>query len=594
MIKFRKIGILALFGLLCVNTACEVEGRNSSTSSINSIVSNNTSSVISSSKTSSTSSSTTLISTGLPQVSQEFIDAVNSIVVDINAGEAIENAYLLFEALPGDTWDYPEVLEAYNRLWEYEEQYILLKSNREKIDLFLEKVVALPEVITLEDEYLIVRAEDSYQKLDEELKNDTEVIVAYEKMVNARENYDILYNEAMAEKNAADIATFLELYNNILATGELSYARYLAIEDALEMYETLSDVAKAAEGIPEAIADIQNMKNNLQITNGTHLFDIEIVHSGVAWEAILNIQAKDEQHKVTGTNKVQEFRLEQGGVRFVTAGIRAWGEAPYAYSYTKSSGVHSFAFTTGTYYNDATFFNMSFLIKTDAAESYAISIAFYYEGAKTYVGVNEDEISITMFKEQLALTLSTLIEADYTEENWLAIQNMYQTAITEIDESINIEHARMIFNQYNAGMRQIEKKYTLLEGMTIVDFSSNNTTYPLDNIFDGNTGTRWQAATTANTEYIVIDLGQIVSVAGLSIMWEAANASNYSIQISNENANWDEKDVAINFTNGADGNRTDEVRFAEGTEGRYIRINFLKANMSYGYSIYEIYCYQDA
>ncbi len=588
MIKLKKIGILMIFGLILINTGCEVEGgKNSSSNSLNL-----SSSVFSSSEISSDSSSTTLISTKLPQISQEFIDAVNNIVVDINAGEAIENAYQLFEDLPDDTWDYTEVLEAYNRLWEYEEQYILLKSNNDKISLFLEKVVALPEEITLNDEYLIIRAEDSYAKLDDNLKKETEVITAYEKLLDARRNYDILYEEAMAEKNAADIAKFLELYANVLATDELSYARYLAIEETLEMYETLAVVVKNDEKVLIALEDINNIKANLPITNGTNLFNIEIIHSGVAWEAILNIQAKDEQHKVTGAHKVQEFMLEQGGIKIDTAKIRAWKEVPYAYSYTKADGIHSFAFTTGDYY-DSTFFKMSFLIKTDNEELYAISIIFYYEDNQTYIGVSEDEINIRMFKEKLALTLSTLIETDYTEENWLKIQNMYQTAISEIDESINIEHARMIFNQYNSGMLQMEKKYKLLEGMTIVDFSSNNTTYPLDNIFDGDTGSRWQAASTKNTEYIVIDFGESVSLAGFSIMWESANAADYAIQISDENTDWIEKDVIYNFTNGVKGKRTDELRFASGTQGRYVRINFLKANTSWGYSIYEIYCYQN-
>ena len=67
----------------------------------------------------------------------------------------------------------------------------------------------------LEDEYLIIRAEDSYVKLDDTLKSDSEVIAGYEKMVAAREAYDALYEAAMAEKDAADVAAFLDFVNSL-------------------------------------------------------------------------------------------------------------------------------------------------------------------------------------------------------------------------------------------------------------------------------------------------------------------------------------------------------------------------------------------
>ena len=190
MKKIKKISILLLLLGLFSNVACEVEGgrRSTSTSSSSLVVSSSSVSSMmpSNSSTSTSSSSSSSISTGLPLASQEFIDMVEGIVVDENAGEAISNAFLFFDNL--EAWDYPEVLEAYNRLCAIEEEYNTLISKLEKINLYLEKVLALPEEITLEDEYLINRAEDSYAKLDEDLKTEPTIVEAYNKMVAARES----------------------------------------------------------------------------------------------------------------------------------------------------------------------------------------------------------------------------------------------------------------------------------------------------------------------------------------------------------------------------------------------------------------------
>ena len=53
---------------------------------------------------------------------------MNGIILDINAGEAISNAFGLWDLLVD--WDYPEVLEAYDKLISIEEEYNLLVSNK--------------------------------------------------------------------------------------------------------------------------------------------------------------------------------------------------------------------------------------------------------------------------------------------------------------------------------------------------------------------------------------------------------------------------------------------------------------------------------
>ena len=206
--KGKKKLLLIIFGFLIFSSACSVEGGRRSSSSEDYEISSSSSSLsfdnnynsndIINSSNSYNSTFIPNISSSenifkLPQEAQEFVDLVNSITVDVNAGEAISNAFALFEALVD--WDYPEVLEAYERLYTYEEEYLVLMSKQNKINLFLEKMVELEKEITLDDEYLIIRAEDSYSKLDEELKNDVQVVSAYERLLQIRADYEQLKEE---------------------------------------------------------------------------------------------------------------------------------------------------------------------------------------------------------------------------------------------------------------------------------------------------------------------------------------------------------------------------------------------------------------
>ena len=320
-----------LIFLLCFCTACEVEGGKRSTSNSNSVIVNTSTNSVNSSFTSFSTSSSTIISTstGLPFTSREFINAVNSIIVDENAGESISNAFALFDAL--SEWDYPEVLETYNKLCKYEDEYNILINIRQKITLFVEKVLTLPEQITLEDEYLIVRAEDSYSKLDEELISYPEVIEAYNTLIAVREEYNVLKEEAMLKKDQADAANFLLLVEAIPEISSLTYSHYFQITRAIEGYEELSDRAKTFEGIPEAYAKLENAKQTINIQDGANLFDINIIHKSTNWECMLDIQGIDEEHKVTGQKKVFNLMVYENGTPVAESAILKWGGCSSSY-----------------------------------------------------------------------------------------------------------------------------------------------------------------------------------------------------------------------------------------------------------------------
>ena len=581
MKKRNKLSILLLFVMLGANTACEV-----TQDSIENVSNNVSSSMIS---TSNKSTSTIILSSSsllnrLPKEAQEFVDSVNNIVVDINAGEDIANAFVLYDSLVD--WDYAEVLEAFDKLCLYEEQYNLLLSNYDKVELFLEKVFSLPNELTLDDEYLIIRAEEAYARLNDEIKTLPEVVFAYEIIETYRTKFDKMYLEAIEKKDAEDVAAFLSFVNTIPDSTDLSYTHYFKIQNGLEMYSLLSETAKIKDGVEEAYNKLVNSEQYINIQDGAGLFEINIIHKASNYECMLDIQGIDEEHKVTGTNKVFELQIYENNNLVPNTKLLKWGDSPSDKSYTRENGIHSFSFTLNKYYVAGADYRLNFVIETDAGESYAISIMYLVDGSFTCHGYTASEFYNSMLTKRVA----ELPRDDYSQTNWDKIQDLLNEALGSLEKAANSEHAKMICNQYYSGILAIETRFINVEGLQIAEVSSVADT--IGNIIDGNTGSRWQAATTGQ-EYVVIDLGEVKTISGLDIIWEAANAKNYSIKVSNENANWDSVETIVNFENGLAGGRTDKLRFAENIEGQFIRLDFTVASMNYGYSIFELYVLQD-
>lgn len=99
------------------------------------------------------------------------------------------------------------------------------------------------------------------------------------------------------------------------------------------------------------------------------------------------------------------------------------------------------------------------------------------------------------------------------------------------------------------------------------------------NAVDGNMGTRWSSGYTDN-EWIYVDLGAVVPIAGVNLKWETAYASSYKIQISNDATNWTD---VYSTTTGAGG--TEEIIFSSTT--RYVKILGVKRATTWGYSLWE-------
>ncbi|MCA2216066.1 galactose-binding domain-containing protein [Jidongwangia harbinensis] len=96
---------------------------------------------------------------------------------------------------------------------------------------------------------------------------------------------------------------------------------------------------------------------------------------------------------------------------------------------------------------------------------------------------------------------------------------------------------------------------------------------------DGDPGTRWSSA-FADPQWLQVDLGSTQSIGQISLNWEAAFASAFTIQTSQDGAAWT---TITPVTTGRAGVQTLNVTGS----GRYVRMNGTARATPYGYSLWE-------
>ncbi|MFK4852665.1 chitosanase [Microbacterium sp. ZW T6_19] len=102
---------------------------------------------------------------------------------------------------------------------------------------------------------------------------------------------------------------------------------------------------------------------------------------------------------------------------------------------------------------------------------------------------------------------------------------------------------------------------------------------------DGNATTRWASVEGVDPQWVRIDLGTGSTVNKVVLKWEAAYASKYRIETSNDGTTW-----TTLATEAAGNGGTDEFTNLTGT-GRYLRIYGTARGTAYGYSLYEAEVY---
>lgn len=105
--------------------------------------------------------------------------------------------------------------------------------------------------------------------------------------------------------------------------------------------------------------------------------------------------------------------------------------------------------------------------------------------------------------------------------------------------------------------------------------------------FDGAAATRWSSAEGSDPQWIYVDLGAPSNINRVNLNWEAAYATSYKIQVSNDSTNW--TDVYTTTTgNGGIDNISFPTKIA-----RYVRMYGTQRATAWGYSLWEFGVYYD-
>jgi hypothetical protein len=118
------------------------------------------------------------------------------------------------------------------------------------------------------------------------------------------------------------------------------------------------------------------------------------------------------------------------------------------------------------------------------------------------------------------------------------------------------------------------------QGKTATASSAENAGTPASAAVDGNTGTRWSSA-FGDPQWLQVDLGSSQTVCGVGLNWEAAYATAYQIQVTdNPSGAWTK---VYSTTTGTGGVQNLDVN---GT-GRYVRVYATARATAYGDSLWE-------
>jgi beta-glucanase (GH16 family) len=124
----------------------------------------------------------------------------------------------------------------------------------------------------------------------------------------------------------------------------------------------------------------------------------------------------------------------------------------------------------------------------------------------------------------------------------------------------------------------------LSQGRTATASSYENATaFPAGAAVDGNTGTRWSSA-FSDPQWLQVDLGATHTISQVTLVWEAAYATAFQLQTSNDGSTWTS---IYSTTSGTGGTQTLSVSGS----GRYVRMYGTARATQYGYSLWEFQVY---
>jgi mannan endo-1,4-beta-mannosidase len=122
-------------------------------------------------------------------------------------------------------------------------------------------------------------------------------------------------------------------------------------------------------------------------------------------------------------------------------------------------------------------------------------------------------------------------------------------------------------------------------GKPVTVSSTESSEFTGENAVDGNSSTRWASVSQSDPQWIYIDLGASTQLTRVILYWEAAYATQYRIQVSDDANNWTDLLTEYNGDGG-----TDDLSITG--SGRYVRMYGMQHNnWEWGYSLWEFAVY---
>jgi hypothetical protein len=122
----------------------------------------------------------------------------------------------------------------------------------------------------------------------------------------------------------------------------------------------------------------------------------------------------------------------------------------------------------------------------------------------------------------------------------------------------------------------------MLDSLGAIDMGAR-AKYAASRAVDGNAATRWSSS-FSDPQWIAVDLGARQDITRVRLNWEAAYATAYQIQLSDDGSTWT---TALDVEDGHGGIEEHGIS----ASGRYLRVNGTRRATQWGYSLRELEVY---
>ena len=167
---------------------------------------------------------------------------------------------------------------------------------------------------------------------------------------------------------------------------------------------------------------------------------------------------------------------------------------------------------------------------------------------------------------------------------WVPTENISYTVTATIDSNAEITEHIESNNALTTSILVADSSEQISTNLCyqkpISASSIENFEHPAENAVDGSFSTRWSSQ-FSNPQYIMVDLLDLYHIEVIALAWESAYSSEYTLEVSEDNANWIE---IIHDTNANGGN---DLFYPE-INARYIRVEGLQRATQWGHSLFEI------